>query len=128
MDKRLLGLIVAIGILWSQISEAAGNQIVCNHYVVQNVPFCTVTLKILDGDKLEPTALINHQGQTLSSQLEELPLENGQLFHLNLDADKPGQEIEMIVYSSKNEKNEHKAVLINHQVPFGKEMQGICTE
>lgn len=124
VTHNLLLLFIVIG----GASTSFSQQVVCQHYVVQDIPFCKVTLKVSEDGKLASTAEIDHQGQVFTSQIQELSLESDQRFHLYLDADKPGKEIEMIVRNAQNEKGEHKAVLINHEAPFAKEMHGICIE
>jgi len=90
--------------------------------------FCTVTLKELEDGSLDSPVRIEHQGQPQSSVIREVDRKAGELYHLWLDADKPGQEIEMIVKNTPNNKGEYPAVLINPEASFAKEMKGICTE
>ena len=110
----------------SSLMTASTQQWVCDHYVTPEIPFCSVTLTLLENGKLSSRATIEHQGQTHPSVIQELDVLPGQLFHLNLDADLPGQEIEMIVEEQSNETGKFPAVLINHQAPFAKEMHGVC--
>lgn len=98
----------------------------CTHYVTGEIPFCTVALKILENGSLDSQAEINHQGQKFQSILEELPAQSGEWFRLNLDADKPGKEIEMRIQQTATGQGLFPAVLINNEVPFGKEMKGSC--
>ena len=101
-------------------------KLICVHTVMDLAPFCTVTLKELEDGTLESPVLIEHQGQPQHSMIREVKVESGEMYHLFLDADKPGQEIEMIVENINNENGEYPAVLINHEVPFAQEMKGTC--
>lgn len=114
--------------LWGSAAHASASQWTCEHYVTTDIPFCSVTLTVLEDGKLSPRATIEHQGQSHSSVIQELDLQPGQLFHLNLDADLSGQEIEMIVEENANGQGKYPAVLINNQVPFAKEMHGTCVK
>ena len=113
---------------WGSVAHASSYQWACDHYVTADIPFCSVTLTVLEDGKLSSRATIDHQGQTHSSVLQELELQPGQLFHLNLDADLPGQEIEMIIEENSDGQEKYPAVLINNQVPFAKEMHGTCVK
>lgn len=108
--------------------RGAVRKLTCIHTVMDLAPFCTVTLKELEDGTLESPVLIEHQGQPQHSMIREVKLEPGEKYHLLLDANKPGQEIEMIVESTTNENGEYLAVLINHEVPFAQEMKGSCQE
>ena len=98
----------------------------CTHYVTPTTPFCSVTLEVLDDGTLDKHAEIEHYGQKMQTILAPLPTKENQWFHLNLDSDKPGKEIEMIIDHSANGQAPFPAVLINPEVPFGKEMKGTC--
>lgn len=113
---------------FSLAGQAAARKLTCVHTVMDLAPFCTVTLKQLEDGSLESPVRIEHQGQANYSVIQEVKKELGELFHLLVDADKPGQEIEMIVKNTINEKGEYPAVLINHEAPFAQEMKGTCTE
>lgn len=113
---------------FSLIGQAVARKLTCVHTVMDIAPFCTVFLKELEDGTLESPVQWDHQGAKQWSVIRELDLKTGELHHLLLDADKPGQEIEMIVNNSVNEKGEFPAVLINHEAPFAKEMKGTCTE
>jgi hypothetical protein len=110
----------------SSIARASTYNLECQHYVTNEFPFCSVTLTVLEDGKLSSRATIEHQGQSHPSFIQELDLESGQLFHLNLDADLPGQEIEMIIDEKSDAQGKYPAVLINNQAPFAKEMHGTC--
>ena len=98
----------------------------CTHYVTGELPFCSVDLKILENGRLDQYAVITHYGQKVQTLLEELPIQNGEWFRLHLDSDKPGKEIEMRIQQTENGEGPFPAVMINDQVPFGKEMKGTC--
>jgi len=117
------------GILFFSVTgQAISRKLVCVHTVMNLGPFCTVTLKELEDGSLESPVHIEHQGQPQSSIIEEVDVKPGELYHLFLDADKPGKEIEMVVKNTTNEKGEYPAVLINHEATFAKEMKGVCKE
>lgn len=122
--KKIGFLLVA----WSIQSLAQTGKLVCKHYVVNDIEFCTVTLTVLQDGSLKSPAQINHQGSVQPSVLIEKPTQEGQLYRLYLDADKPGKEIEMVVQETKNQEGQYPAVLINHEAPFAKEMYGTCLE
>jgi len=111
---------------FSLTGQAVVRKLTCVHTVMDLAPFCTVTLKELEDGSLESPVQVEHQGQLHASVIEETELQTGELYHLFLDSDKPGQEIEMIVRNAVNDKGEYPAVLINHEAPFAKEMKGIC--
>lgn len=111
--------------LWWGLSAQA-QTLVCTHYVTQEIPFCSVTLKILEDGSLDTHAEINHQGQKFQTLIEELPKAGGEWFRLNLDADKPGKEIEMRVQLTETGEGPYPSVMINHEAPFAKEMKGNC--
>jgi len=98
----------------------------CTHYVTGDIPFCTVSLNVLENGALDSHAEINHQGQKFQTVLEELPAQSGEWFRLNLDSDKPGKEIEMRIRQTESGQGPFPAVLINHEAPFAKEMKGTC--
>lgn len=125
MKKILIIFAVAS---FSALGAGATKKLVCKHYVVNQIEFCTVTLTIREDGSIESPVNVNHQGSNQKSMINEIELQEGDLYRLLLDADKPGHEIEMVVSSLKNETGEYPAVLINHQVPFGKEMHGTCRE
>lgn len=122
-------LVMTLGLfLFSSVGISSTKKLVCKHYVTNEIEFCTVTLTVLEDGSLESTANINHQGINQKSVIAEKELVEGDLYRLFLDADKPGQEIEMVITSQKNGNGEYPAVLINHEAPFAKEMHGTCTE
>lgn len=114
--------------LFSSLGMGTTKKLVCKHYVVNQIEFCTVTLTVLEDGSIESPVNVNHQGSNQKSVINEIELQEGDLYRLLLDADKPGHEIEMVVSSLKNETGEYPAVLINHEAPFAKEMHGTCTE
>lgn len=120
--KTLTLLLLLVG------SSAFSKQLVCHYYVMGEFEFCSVTLTLLENGKLSSPASVNHQGQVYSSAIEEVSLNAGERFHLFLDVDKPGHELEMVVKTNQNEKGEFLSVLINPQASFAKEMQGKCQE
>ncbi|NBX75595.1 MAG: hypothetical protein EBQ92_03510 [Proteobacteria bacterium] len=125
---KTLKILLSGFFFFSLTGQAVSRKLVCVHTVMDLAPFCTVTLKELEDGSVENPVQIEHQGKPMSSLIQEVDLKPGELYHLFLDADKPGKEIEMIVKSTANEKGEYPAVLINHEAPFAKEMKGACTE
>jgi hypothetical protein len=128
MMRNLLGKKLSMFLFLGLSSSALSKQLVCHHYVMANYEFCSVTLNVLEDGKIASPVSINHQGQTYSSLIEEVSLGAGEKFHLFLDVDKPGQELEMIIKETQNDKGEYPAILINPQAPFAKEMQGKCQQ
>jgi hypothetical protein len=123
MKKSFLGFVT---IIWGAVSLAEPEQLFCRYFVYGDMEFCNVTLKVREDGSLESPAKVNHQGSSYQSVIAEKELQEGDLYRLFLDADKPGHELELAIKDSKNENGEHSSVLINHQVPFAKEMLGIC--
>ncbi|MFM8269577.1 MAG: hypothetical protein ACKN9V_05245 [Pseudomonadota bacterium] len=125
---KISKIILLAAVWFSSTGQAGVRKLTCVHTVMNYAPFCTVFLKELEDGSLESPVKIEHQGQPQMSVIREVDLKLGELYHLLLDADKPGSEIEMIVKSSQNDKGEYPAVLINHEASFAKEMKGTCTE
>ncbi|NBV49738.1 hypothetical protein EBR03_05370 [bacterium] len=109
-----------------QLKATPTQSLFCQHYVTQEIPFCEVTLFLTETGMLEKKALIRHQGSEQTTLIRSTETQPGEMFHLFLDADKPGHEIEMIVEDEESAEGQWKAVLINHEVPFGKKMWGHC--
>lgn len=112
---------------WSlQLTGAPLQSLFCQHFVTQEIPFCEVTLFLTETGTIEKKALIRHHGSEQTTVIRTTETQPGEMFHLFLDADKPGSEIEMIVEDTESTEGQWKAVLINHEVPFGKKMWGHC--
>lgn len=124
---KKLGILLGLAFL-SSLGWGETKKLVCKHYVVNQIEFCTVTLTLLEDGSIESPVNINHQGSNQKSVIKEIELQEGDWYRLLLDADKPGHEIEMVISSLKKENGEYPAVLINHEAPFAKEMHGTCTE
>ncbi|NBX69652.1 MAG: hypothetical protein EBR01_11895 [Proteobacteria bacterium] len=124
--KILTGLYLIIGLPLA--ATASPSKLVCAHFVTENIPFCTVTLKTDENGTLESLASVEHAGSVHSTVIKSLAPKPGEKFRLYLDANLEGQEIEMIIDETPNSDGTLPSVMINHEAPFAKEMYGSCIE
>jgi hypothetical protein len=101
-------------------------QLSCS-YTFQTVPFATVQIGILENGMPESSAMIS-SGPAAPAHKETVtpaPLANGEYLHVWLSKENPDNTVEMIIYNPPHA--EGQSVLINNNVPLGKEVWGSCS-
>ena len=105
-------------------SLGANAQIRCE-YKYYGVLFSTVIVKTrADGSFVETIEVIDQAGNSHSEPLTVIAPNQNEKFHFWISKDFPDRAIEMIVL--KDDTNDGNSKLINHNMPIGKEIWGIC--
>ena len=104
----------------------ASDKIVCDYYVIQDVPFATVELTVMADGRIDPTAKITHYGITKSSGVIQHETGADELYNLQVEADSPGNELGLVIFREQTSTGANRSVLINPNSPMGKEMRGQC--
>lgn len=128
---RWTHLVLGMGILLTGKPIAFGNaspsNITCEAFAYQGVVFATVRFNLKDDGHVERLGEVEHYGQRHQIALEELQTASGEYLHLLVDADSPGNELRLIVYSADAGQNKYRGLLINDHTPAMREMKAACT-
>jgi hypothetical protein len=104
-------------------AEESDAIITCD-YSTYGVPFASVTLKKLKNGDIASQATVHIHGQTHEESFTQEDVADGETLHGWISKEKPENALELIIYSE--ERDGFNSVLINHNAPFGKVMDGIC--
>lgn len=115
--------LIAILTLLITHSAAASSQINCE-YSFMGYPTAKITLSIFDDGTLSPSALIDMQGRTHKETLSPVERAADELVHAWISKESPQNAIELIIFQQPQAQGQ--SVIINHNVPAGKEMWGTC--
>ena len=113
---------IFISLLWPFFSSA---QTINCQYVLSGAPMASVEAVINEDGEVGPFVQVTLQGRTHQESATNEPRAFGESVHLWIAKQNPEQAIEMIVFEPRRAQGQ--SVLINHNVPFGKEIWGDCT-
>ncbi len=102
----------------------------CTHYIYSGMPFVTIKMTVDHDGHIQRLADLSHYGNTQQIAVVENPTRDDELYHLTVDADRPGQELYLEIYKQADAafSASYNAKLINPQSPAMKEMLGNCAE
>jgi hypothetical protein len=125
---RLSTVLVLLASLSSSLG--AGATLECTHYVYSGVPFVTIKMTMDEDGHIQRLADLTHYGNTQQIAVVENPTRDDELYHLTVDADRPGQELYLEIYKQGDAafSASYNAKLINPQSPAMKEMLGNCAD
>lgn len=94
-------------------------------YKYMGVDFTVVDLMIYENGEPASSADVQMYGRTTKVPVTREVKAEGEDIHVWLDKDRPGNEVEMIVYKDRQPEGDSK--LTNHNVPIGQDVWGECT-
>lgn len=124
MNRYFLKLMTAYFVFLSAMTAMAQpNQSLTCQQTISGAPFMSIEVT-LDSQGGPEGVKIDQAGQIYHPYFEIVPTAPNERFHLILDADRPGQELEFIVYQTVN--GVTKSELINNHSPYMKKSPGTC--
>lgn len=110
-------------LLFSVASWAQQTTISCDYQIV-GVPFSQVSLGFLENGQPEDFVTVTVQGRSHRESYTPVHPSAGEKLHGWISQESSENSIEMIVFEEKQSNGDSK--LVNHRVPFGKEIWGSC--
>jgi hypothetical protein len=124
MNRYYLKMMSAYFVFSSAMTAMAHpNQALTCQQTISGTPFMRIEVT-LDRQGVPEGVKIDQAGQIYRPHFEITPCAPNERFHLILDADRPGQELEFIVYQPVN--GVTKSELINNHSPYMKKSPGTC--
>ncbi len=93
-------------------------------YAYLGMPTTSIEALIYTDGSPAPTVKVSMQGRTHQETATREVLAADEAAHLWISKENPENTIEMVIYRA--DRPNGNSVLINHNVPFGKEMWGKC--
>lgn len=106
------------------MESSASKKIICD-YQMYGVAFSRVELGFLESGQAEEFVTVSVQGKSHRESFQLVEALPGESLHGWISKESSENSIEMIIYEEKQSAGDSK--LINHHVPFGKEIWGNCT-
>ena len=124
MNRYYLKMMSAYFVFSSAMTAIAHpNQALTCQQTIAGAPFMIVEVK-LDSQGVPQEVKIDQAGQIYRPSFEIAPCAPDERFHLILDADRPGQELEFLIYQAVH--GVTKSELINNHSPYMKKSPGTC--
>lgn len=112
-------------VVFSSVTTAmaiSDQELTCQQ-TIAGAPFMIVAVK-LNSQGVPEEVKLDQAGQIHRPYFEIAPCAPNERFHFILDADRPGQELEFIIYQPVN--GVTKSELINNHSPYMKKSPGTC--
>jgi|GEM_PF-1357316 len=97
-------------------------------FAYMGAPFATVAISVTENGAVRREGTVTMYGRSQTTAIEQQEALAGEKFHVLVDADRPGQELTMIVFDDDAVATPLRAKLINPQSPMVKEMDGTCEQ
>ena len=124
MNRHYLKLVSAYFVFSSTMTAMAHpNQALTCQQTISGTPFMIIEVT-LDRQGVAEGVKIDQAGQIYRPYFEIAPCAPNERYHFILDADRPGQELEFIIYQPVN--GVTKSELINNHSPYMKKSPGTC--
>ena len=124
MNRYFLKMSAAYFVFLSAMTGMAQpSQALTCQQTIAGAPFMIIEVT-LDSQGVPEGVKIDQAGQIYRPSFEIAPCAPNERFHLILDADRPGQELEFTIYHSVN--GVTKSELINNHSPYMKKSPGTC--
>lgn len=114
---------ILVSLLLGSAAANATTVLKCD-YDFYSGPFATIELEIGEEGALPSAAKITQYGRVHYESVTPVEVEAGERYHYWLSKENPQNALEVIIYlETKDGKN---SKMINHHMPYGKVMTGIC--
>lgn len=112
-------------LFWTVMAKAEPAHIIDCNYQFMGTPFSRVQIGVSSDGVPDDFVTIIVQGQSHIESFTPVALADGELLHGWLSKEAPENTVEMIVYEEMQAQGQSK--LVNHNVPFAKEVWGTCS-
>lgn len=116
-------MITILGLIWTQLAIAAVTKADCS-FTYMGYPMAQVQLGFSEAFVPNDFVTVVQQGRSHLESFTATELAEGELARGWISQEVPDNTVELIIYREPQKHGQAK--MVNHQVPFGKEVWATC--